>query len=194
MKTSKLIYTFFTLTLLFSCSSPKFSSKNSTTLFGENSNNWSTEGEASWIFEDGVLIGTADSLAGFVVSKASFKNFELTLEFNPDSTINSGVYVRCVGGGTTPDNCYEINIWDLHPNQEYRTGAVVFKAEPLTFVETLNKWNTYRVRCEDGRIQAWVNGEQTADLQDMDFKEGYIGLQAASVGKIRFRKVNVTEL
>ncbi len=183
------------VTVLFlSCSNPNSSEDKPISLFTEESDNWSTEGEAEWSFENGELVGVADSLMGFLVSKASFKNFELTLEFNPDSTINSGVYVRCTGNETTPDYCYEINIWDLHPNQEYRTGAVVFKANPLNYIETLNKWNTYKVRCEDGRIQAWVNGVQTADLKDSDFSEGYIALQAAAVGEIRFRNVQVKEL
>ncbi len=193
MKSCNLSLFILFLTFL-ACTNPKPSDQEPAILFLENADNWSIEGEANWSFENGELVGVADSLMGFVVTKTSFKNFELTLEFNPDSTINSGVYVRCVGGGTTPDNCYEINIWDLHPNQDNRTGAVVFKANPLTYVETLNKWNTYRVRCEDGRIQAWVNGEQTADLQDTDFSEGYIALQAAAVGTIRFRKVEVKEL
>ncbi|MEQ9404703.1 MAG: DUF1080 domain-containing protein [Cyclobacteriaceae bacterium] len=179
--------------LIISCSSPA-SKTDPIVLFTENGDDWSTEGTAAWSFENDELVARLDSGAGFIRSKASFSDFELTLEFNPDSTINSGVYVRCSGQETTPNDCYEINIWDLHPNQEYRTGAVVLKANPLAHVTTLNKWNTYRIRCEAGRIQAWVNGEQTADLKDDTFSGGYIALQAAEKGEVRFRNIKVENL
>ena len=183
------------LTFMYACTSSSSDKTEPSVLFTENADDWSIEGGAEWSFENGELVGVADSITGFVVSKESFKDFELNLEFKPDSTINSGVYVRCESNGnTTPDNCYEINIWDLHPNQDYRTGAVVLKANPLAMVETLNKWNTYKIKCQGGRIQAWVNGTQTADLQDTDFSEGNIALQAASVGEVRFRNVAVKAL
>jgi len=86
---------------------------------------------------DNELTGILDSGAGFVITKNTFKNFVLTLEFNPDSTINSGVFVRCKDQQMSFSNCYEINIWDLHPDQDNRTGAVVARVIPSTKVETL---------------------------------------------------------
>ncbi|MEP1097450.1 MAG: DUF1080 domain-containing protein [Cyclobacteriaceae bacterium] len=180
-------------TFLFACGSSNSSKSDATILFAENADDWLEEGGADWGFENGELVGTADSVAGLVISKSSYKNFELSLEFKPDSTINSGVFVRCEDVPSAA-NCYEINIWDLHPNQDYRTGSVVTVALPLAQVQTLNKWNTYRIKCEEGRIQAWVNGTQTVDLANELHLQGTIALQAASVGEIRFRNVEVKEL
>ena len=45
-----------------------------------------------------------------------------------------------------PDNCFELNIYDAHPRQEARTGAIVFKVmPPLVHVDTVGRWNTYEV-------------------------------------------------
>jgi len=179
-------------TAFYSCTqSTKKSEVKPETLFAQDADDWITGGDADWKFVDGELIGSLDSGSGFVMTKKSYKNFELTLEFNPDSTVNSGVYLRCKNVEISATDCYEINIWDLHPNQDNRTGAVVTRATPLNKVETLNKWNTYKIRCEDRRIQAWIDNVQTADLQDSQLSEGYIALQAAVGGEIRFRNVQV---
>jgi sulfate adenylyltransferase subunit 1 (EFTu-like GTPase family) len=178
---------------LSACSSATTSNSDSIILFAEHSDNWLEQGEADWTFENGELVGIADSTVGYLVSKLAYKDFEISLEFKPDSTINSGVFVRCdteINAG----NCYEINIWDLHPNQDYRTGAVVTIAVPLAQVQTLNKWNTYKIICKKGRIQAWVNGIQTVDLVNELHSEGIIALQANGVGEIRFRNVELKEL
>lgn len=179
--------------LLWSCSNTSSPKDDLIVLFAENADDWSIEGGAEWSFENSELVGVADSVAGLVISKASYENFELNLEFKPDSTVNSGVFVRCEDAPSA-GNCYEINIWDLHPNQDYRTGAVVTIATPLAQVQTLNSWNTYRIRCEKNKIQAWVNGTQTVDLVNELHLKGTIALQSASVGEIRFRNVKIKGL
>jgi len=178
---------------LSACSNATTSNSDAIILFAEHSDNWLIEGEANWTFESGELVGYADSTAGFLVSEKAFKDFELSLEFKPDRTINSGVFVRCAAAISAGD-CYEINIWDLHPNQDYRTGAVVTLAVPLAQVQSLNKWNTYKIICKDSRIQAWVNGIQTVDLVNELHSEGTIALQANGVGEIRFRNVELKGL
>ena len=112
----------------------------------------------------------------------------------PDSSINSGVFIRCKNQELSARDCYELNIWDLHPNQDFRTGAVVTRAVPSAFVETIGKWNTYKIKAQGDHLHVWVNGQQTADIQDSDRSEGYIGLQANGTGEIRFRKVKLKQL
>lgn len=183
---------YFLPVLFFACSPQGGSADSkSSQLFVEESDEWFEEGVANWAFVNDELVGSLDSGSGFVITKNTYKNFILTLEFNPDSTINSGVFIRCKNSTMSAANCYEINIWDLHPNQDNRTGAVVSRATPLAFVESLNKWNTYEIRCEGTSIKASVNSVQTVDLTDEELSEGFIGLQAAENGKIRFRNVKV---
>ena len=158
-------------------------------LFTGENDNWTVSGDAVWSIQDGVLIGQLDSGSGFVTTKMPYRDFELTLEFMPDSSINSGVFVRCKQKMISAEECCELNIWDLHPNQNFRTGAAVGRSEPLAMVQTLNKWNSYKIRAQGGAIAAWVNGEQTVDLRGEIPIEGFIALQAAGSGEIRFRNV-----
>ncbi len=163
-------------------------------LFLKDSNNWEASGDAKWKFSDTDLIGEVIDGEGFVITKQKYDNFILELQFNPDSTINSGVFIRCDKQEINPTQCYELNIWDMHPDQDNRTGAIVTRQAPLVLIETINKWNTYRIKAEKNHIQAWINGTLTAEMKDAALFNGYIGLQAWGTGKIRFRNVNIISL
>ena len=65
------------------------------------------------------------------------------------------------------------------------------KDSPLAIVETINKWNSYKIRCENDHIQVWINGIITTDIYDDVLIEGYIGLQAAGSGVIKFRNITI---
>lgn len=163
-------------------------------LFQEHTKDWLSEGDAEWKFVNGTLIGSLDSGAGFVMTKNSYANFMLELEFKPDSTINSGIFIRCKNRELSFEDCYEVNIWDLHPKQENRTGAIVSRSSPLEKVHTLNKWNTYKIINNKDHLQVWINDIKTIDLKDKDRTEGPIALQAAESGAIEFRNVKLTPL
>lgn len=163
-------------------------------LFQETATDWDTNGDAEWKFVNGELIGSIDSGGGFVMTKKPYSNFTLELEFKPDSTINSGVFIRCKNREVSFEDCYEANIWDLHPKQEYRTGAIVSRASPFEKVETLNKWNTYKIKNNEDHLQVWINGVLLADLKNTELKEGPIALQAGGKGEVRFRNVRLSPL
>lgn len=158
-------------------------------LFLENSNKWITMGDATWSFDKEVLEATISEGTGFVMTKQPYEDFELVLEFYPDSTINSGVFVRCKAFEIDAVGCHEMNIWDLHPNQDFRTGAIVTKAKPIARVHTLNQWNTYRIVQQGNLTQVWINDTLTAKHKDTTLTKGYVGLQAAGKGKIKFRNI-----
>ena len=151
-------------------------------------------GEAEWRFENNELIGFASDNGGFVMTEDKFSDFVLTLEFYPDETVNSGVFIRCAEIALSADDCYEFNIWDRHPNQDSRTGSIVGRTTALSKVHTIDEWNTYKIRCQGDEIQAWINNVKVADLKNTDLASGYIGLQAAGKGTIRFRNVRIMEL
>lgn len=178
---------------LLSCSSGS-TQQQGQTLFDPTTDDWTINGDANWEYIDDQWIARLDSGTGFVMTKDMFDNFELTLDFYPDSTVNSGIYIRCKDAMISASDCYELNIWDLHPNQDNRTGAVVNRATPLTHLETLNQWNSFRIRVKGDHLQAWVNDQQTADLHNNDLATGYLALQAAMGGEVRFRNVRLTEL
>ncbi|MGW9684689.1 3-keto-disaccharide hydrolase [Flagellimonas sp. 2504JD1-5] len=180
-------------TLIFShgCKSKE---NQSITLFEENSDTWFVDGDSKWEFVNNELIGVADSTSGFIITHDKYRNFELNLEFQPDSTINSGVFVQCARPEMSAEDCHELNIWDLHPNQDFRTGSIVTKVKPYEIVETLNKWNTYKAVTENGNIKVYVNDVLTSSIEKDTLMEGHIGLQAMGNGTIKFRKVRLKKM
>ena len=178
------IYTLFFMTI---------SIANAQALFQKGVDNWVISGNAKWSFSNGELKAVSTE-GGYVITKDIYKNIRLRLDFKPDSTINSGVFVRCKSPQIHPKECYEINIWDLHPNQDFRTGAVVMKSLPLKKVPTIDSWNTLSIDLENDSIKVWVNNILTADFEDCDLKEGYIGLQAFGKGSILFRNIEITSI
>ena len=163
-------------------------------LFKENAEDWLSEGDAEWKFINGELSGTLERGSGFVMTKKPYDDFILELEFKPDSTINSGIFIRCKEKAISNVDCYEINIWDLHPDQKSRTGAVVTRSSPLAHVETLDKWNNYKIRNQEDHLQVWIDGVLVADIKNKELQNGPIALQAAEKGQIMFRNVRLTLL
>lgn len=160
-------------------------------LFAEGHADWETHGTAHWTFQGDTLVGAATDAEGFVMTRGTYSNFILDLEFKPDSSINSGIFIRCTECELSAEDCYEINIWDLHPTPKWRTGAIVLRETPLAHVNTLNRWNTYRIAAGADTLRIWVNDTLTALIPDPELTEGYIGLQASGTGEIRFRNVRL---
>ena len=171
-----------------------FSCQNSHNLFQEDNKNWNSYGDANWKFSNNDLIGYIYEGAGYIITQQTYNDFVLELEFKPDSIINSGVFIRCKNEEISPTDCYEINIWDLHPNQDYRTGSIVMKSVPSVKVETNNKWNTLKISAKQNHIQVWINNISTVDLMDDTRTAGYIGLQASGQGEVKFRNIKIKPL
>ena len=129
-----------------------------------------------------------------MITKNEFDDFEMSIDFKPDSIVNSGIFIRCGEGEIDDIICYEINIWDHHPIQEWRTGAVVTRVSAINWVETVEQWNTYKIRAEGNHIQAWVNETQVVDLVDDDLKKGTIAIQWGNGGVIQFKNATIKTL
>ena len=66
---------------------------------GKSLDNWQSVGSAKWRVEDGMIVGGQDGdpkRSGILMSRQSFKDFDLELEFMIDEhgKYNSGVYLR----------------------------------------------------------------------------------------------------
>ena len=189
------IYTFLLILSLtnFGCKSNIQSSTKakSIALFSEISEKWSTTGNAEWHIESGILSGKGGE--GYVTTTSEYNNFILTAEFFPDKVVNSGIFIRCPKDEVSATGCYEINIWDNHINQDFRTGAIVTHGKPLAHLETIGKWNNYKIRAENNHMQVWLNGVKTADLVSEITSNGFITLQVKG-GVIKFRNVRIERL
>ena len=151
---------------------------------------------SGWSIDNGVLAPARGEERTYIVTNARYSNVEITLEFNPDAGTNSGVFARCQNPDViTPDDCYEFNIWDAHPNQEWRTGSVVTHSSPTATVHTEDKWNAMRIRLDGARLQVWVNGTMTNDMENGKLAEGHIAFQyGGENAMVLFRNIRIHEL
>jgi hypothetical protein len=165
-----------------------------TTLFdGSNLDNWVQIGDANWKLADGIV--AADKGNGFLVSKASYKDFQIKAEFWVDADANSGVFIRCSDPTkVTGSNAYEVNIFDKRPDPSYGTGAIVNVAKPSTILKAGGQWNTYEITAKGPSFTVTLNGTRTVDnAQDAKLPEGRIALQYGG-GVVKFRKVEIKPL
>lgn len=155
-------------------------------------------GDIAWRHDaDGFEAGPSDG-TGFLVSNETFADFRLSVEFWIADDTNSGIFVRCpqasIVADITPLSCYEINIWDNHPNQSFRTGSIVTRVEPAVRVDSVGHWNTYVIEMRGSTLSVTLNDQQTALLVDDSLLSGYLALQYAKGGLLRFRKLKIEAL
>lgn len=149
-----------------------------------------------WSIENGVLTPARGEARAYVVTKRRYADIEVSFEFNPDAKTNSGIFTRCQDPeAVNPEQCYEFNIWDAHPDQDNRTGAIVLRSPPVEIVDTEGKWNTMRVRIEGTRLRVWVNDVLTNDFDDDTLSEGHVAFQyGGENGMVVFRNIRIQEL
>ena len=148
---------------------------------------WTPAGSAIWDFKNNELIGREGD--GFLVSKRTYREFELSVDFWISEGTNSGIFILCQDRDSiNPESCYELNIWDNHPNQEARTGSIVGRVmPPLAEVSTEGRWNNYQVKVRDSKITVKVNDIVTAKLNEKSLQAGFLALQKWGGGEVRFR-------
>ena len=163
--------------------------------------NFDRDGDANWRAEGGAIMADKGK-GGFLVSKASYKDFDLRIEFWADHTTNSGIYMRCsVRSKLTDKLCHEANIFDRRPDQTYATGGIVHIGKVLQPVKAGGKWNVYEITARGPKLTVVLNGTKTAEVDNAQFLQGPFALQFGTVppkgepgGAIKFRKVQVREL
>ena len=185
------------LTILTACASMKVGMQWETLLEGtQGLNNFNRVGEDNWIARNGAIEATpVTSGSTFLVSKESYRDFELRVEFWTSHDGNSGVFIRCENPqAISSDSCYEVNIYDQRPDPAYGTGGIVNVApvsEPRPMAG--GRWNTYLITARGDHLVAVLNGRKTADVRDSSHDLGVFALQWGN-GTIRFRKVQIRRL
>jgi hypothetical protein len=159
--------------------------------------NWSRIGDANWRMEDGAVVADKGKGNSYIVSKTSYRDFQLKVEFWPDHDTNSGVHVRASDPKDIRDsNSYEANIYDQRPDPSFGTGAITNFAKVSSAPKVGGKWNTYVITARGSTITVELNGVKTVELQDSKFASGPVALQYGGMpgGAIKFRKVTVKPL
>ncbi|MBI3918223.1 MAG: DUF1080 domain-containing protein [Betaproteobacteria bacterium] len=167
------------------------------TLFdGTNLNNWNRVGNANWRVLSGVVQADSSDNTGssFLVSKASYKNFVLRVEFWASHDANSGIFMRCANPKKITDRtCYEANIFDQRKDPSYGTGGIVHLAQVKPMPKAGGRWNLYEITADGPELTVVLNGNPTVYLRDSQFASGPIALQWGR-GIVKFRKVEIKPL
>ena len=154
--------------------------------------NFTRVGDANWTATDGAVQATQGGKdPAYLVSKQTYTNFEMRVEFWASDDANSGVFLRCQDRSMiTDENCYEANIFDQRPDPTYGTGAIVKVAAVSPMPKAGGKWNTYEITARGTQLVLVLNGVKTVDVQDSKLASGPFALQWGR-GTIKFRKVQI---
>jgi Domain of Unknown Function (DUF1080) len=164
--------------------------------------NWDRVGDANWRAEGGLIVADKGK-GGYLVSKASYKDFAIRAEFWAETDTNSGIFLRLSDRATiTADNSYEVNIWDIRPDPKYGTGGIVnFATVPVPLTNKAGgRWNVYEIEARGAQVSVKLNGVVTTTMNNDKFAAGPFalqygaGVQGATGGPIKWRKVQIRPL
>jgi hypothetical protein len=164
-----------------------------------------------WRVENDTITGTQDKPGhgGIILTDRKYRNFEVSIEINPDFGCDSGLFLRSNEKG----EAYQVML-------DYLDGGAVggVYGEGLKGVQTYEPnwqqlwkrgdWNHLRARIEGDapHIQVWLNGIKITDWRDTanhssdGAADGMIALQVHAGnrwipgGKHRYRNITVREL
>ena len=184
------------------CSSMSGQTKWTTLIDGASGlENFDRLGDANWRAEDGAIVADKARVASYLVSKNSYKDFQIKAEFWADHTTNSGIFIRLSDPkAVAATNSYEVNIYDQRPDPVYGTAAIVDFAKVVPMPKAGGKWNTFLITAKGSNLIVEFNGVQTVNINDSRYSSGPIALQFgngpkdAPGGVIKWRKVQITSL
>ncbi len=187
------------------CSGAKKSSADGVSLFnGKDLSGWQVYGTEKWFVDKGELVCESgpDKGYGYLGTKSSYKDFDLTLEFKQEANGNSGVFFRSSIEGTkitgwqaevAPPGKFTGGIYE-----SYGRGWLIQPKDGLDQSLKMGDWNTLRLRVVGDEVTTWLNGTQMITLKDEKIGKatGQIALQIHDGGgiKVRWRNIRVKEL
>ena len=158
--------------------------------------NFNRLGGANWRAEGGAIVADKSTVTGTskLVSKRSFKDFELVAEVWADHDTNSGIYLRCTNtADVSTASAYEVQIWDRNPDPTRSTGALMPASTVTPIYKAGGRWNTFEIYAKGAQMTVKLNGVVTAHVENGRFPSGPIALQYGA-GLIKWRKVVIREL
>ncbi len=191
------------ISTLYSCSSTQ--KAKSVSLFnGKDLSGWEIYGTEKWYVEDGLLLCESgpDKQYGYLATTKSFKDFELSLQFQQEANGNSGVFFRSSIEGT------KITGWQAEvapPGHDtggiyesYGRGWLIKPDKALDKHLKMGEWNDMKIRVVGDQVTTWLNGQQMITLKDEKIGKavGQIALQIHDGGgiKVKWRNLQIVDL
>lgn len=179
---------------------------------GKTLDGWQVVGgkKGAWSVRDGILTCNGGG-GGWLMSRAQYRDFDLTLDYRISKHGNSGVAIRSPLRGRPSEVGMEIQILDdptykgLKPTQH--TGSIYGVVPPRRQAgKPAGEWNRMRIVCRGRQVRVELNGETLVDAnlddhRDTAVKEhpgilrrdGHLGLQDHG-GTLEFRNLHIKEL
>jgi hypothetical protein len=133
----------------------------------------------AWKVEDGALVAQTDVPNVDLVSKDTYTNFDLTLEWAVSKAGNSGIFYNVQensshesGNGNSPnwlDN-FEFQILDdidFNDHDPKRSAGSLYDliAPVNKHLKPVGEYNTARLLVDHGHVEQWVNGEKVVEYE-----------------------------
>ena len=184
---------------------------------GKTLDKWTVTPELAKVFKtiDGAIKADLSGAGGTMLTKETFGNFVLKVEFRAHPDINSGIILRSPaprppaadGAKPAPDPGgpgYELQIRDRNPGNyssgDFLTGSVVGVSKAPHDVKIVpTQWNTIEATVNSDHFVVLFNGKKVADGRDARRASGHIGLQLAHPEDVRhasleFRNLKIRRL
>ena len=175
-----------------------FNGKDLTGWEGFGSGKWSVDEEGNLVIENG-----DDRQYGYLCTRAYYKDFDLTCEFNQVSDGNSGLFFHSFIEGYNKVHGWQCEVAPKDHDtggiyESYGRGWLVQIPEEKEGILKEHEWNTLRLRVEGDHVQTWLNGEPMADITDEKIGDvtGRLMLQIHDGNNIivKWRNFNLTTL
>ena len=171
---------------------------------GRDLTGWRIHGTEKWYVENGELVCESgpDKGYGYLATEATFKDFDLSVDFKQEADGNSGIFFRSSLDGTI------ITGWQVevappgHDSggiyESYGRGWLIKPDPAKDAALRMGEWNTMRIRVVGDRVQTWLNDVPMVDLVDEKIGKatGSIALQIHDGGgiKVRWRNLLIREI
>jgi hypothetical protein len=158
---------------------------------------WETAGDATWVVEDGTLIGTQgpDNAPGDLFTTAGYDDFVAIVTWRAEWPCNSGVWFRY----QSPQKAYQADILEYtdpvaYSGTLYCPGKLFLAINDDPTLVDRDGWNTIKIRAEGDHLQIWLNDEQVADVHDDTSDAGTLGFQVHQGDQFGPMKIVVREV
>lgn len=156
---------------------------------GEDIDDWTVRGKATWTVKDGVLVGEGDN--GHIYAAPEITDFEFKGKFKIYSTgknANSGLYFRANPPADNPESYprgYEAQICnsqDAHTGWLWKPGTPT--GEATANVTKDGEWFDYYIKVVGNKIEFKINDQLVMTYEDDEYKKGYFAIQCHNPGMV----------